>query len=87
MATKFVPLDKMSKKQQREYYKKKRKIWEFNPATRTEKANMNIRKRKKKCKENEENARFLPRARAVFVKFNKNFALPAKIFMQFGDLT
>ncbi len=46
MATKFVPLDKMSKKQQREYYKKKRKTWEFNPATRTGKNEYEYKKKK-----------------------------------------
>lgn len=36
---KYIPLEKQSKKAQREYHKKQRNTWTINPATRKENKN------------------------------------------------
>lgn len=46
MSKKFVPYAKMSKKQRKKYNKAKRKMWEFNPATRKSKGQHEYKRRK-----------------------------------------
>ena len=50
----FVPLEKMSKKQKREYHKKQRGVWQMSPVTRIADTDKKRYSRKQKHKNSEE---------------------------------